>query len=160
MSRKFRLATLLKIRERERDQAGQAVSDALIAIAKMDDAKRDIDEQNRAMDELRKQSSNGLISLGQILDAQRYQLVLAAQAAHIAQDRSLLVQELERRQAKLLKCQQSVKSLQKLRDNRFAAEDELALKKEHERLDEWSNTRVASTSAESTAAESATPAHL
>ena len=127
MSRKFRLATLLKIRERERDQAGQAVSDALIAIAKMDEAKRDIDQQNRAMDELRKQSSNGRISLGQILDAQRYQLVLAAQAAHIAQDRSLLVQELERRQAKLLKCQQAVKSLEKLRDNRFAAEDELAL---------------------------------
>lgn len=160
MSRKFRLATLLKIRERERDQAGQAVSDALIAIAKMDEAKRDIDEQNRAMDELRKQSSNGLISLGQILDAQRYQLVLAAQAAHIAQDRSLLVQELERRQAKLLKCQQSVKSLEKLRDNRFAAEDELALNKEQERLDEWSNTRVASTSAENTVAESATPAGL
>ncbi|MBM3965891.1 MAG: flagellar export protein FliJ [Planctomycetes bacterium] len=160
MSRKFRLATLLKIRERERDQAGQAVSDALIAIAKMDDAKRDIDEQNRAMDDLRKQSSHGLISLGQILDAQRYQLVLAAQAAHIAQDRSLLVQELERRQAKLLKCQQSVKSLEKLRDNRFAAEDDLALKKEQERLDEWSNTRVASTSAQHAANESATPAHL
>ena len=160
MSRKFRLATLLKIRERERDQAGQAVSDALIAIAKMDEAKRDIDQQNRAMDELRKQSSNGRISLGQILDAQRYQLVLAAQAAHIAQDRSLLVQELERRQAKLLKCQQAVKSLEKLRDNRFAAEDELALKKEQERLDEWSNTRVASTSAQTTVEESVARASL
>jgi flagellar export protein FliJ len=143
MPAKFRLATLLKIRESERDIAGRDVQDALLAMQRMDEAKQEIDRTNREMDQVRKRASIGQMSLTQLLDAQRYQMVLAAQAAHIEANKSQLQQELTRRQAKLLKCQQAVKSLEKLRDNRIAAAEQMEFVRDQNRLDEWSATQSA-----------------
>ena len=140
---KFRLATLLKIRERDRDIAAKAVQDVRLAIEKLDEAQRDIDDANQQMNEARKQSSFGAINLRQILDAQRYQMVLSAQAAQIADHKSKLNQELERRQFALVQSQKAVKSLEKLRDQRVQAADVHALAKQQERLDEWSSIRHA-----------------
>ncbi len=136
-----RLATILKLRQKQRDQAALAVSDARNAIERLDEKLREIDQQNRIMDALRKQSSTGTIDLGQILEAQRYQLVLAAQASHIASDRSLLIQELERRQAALLQCQQSVRAIEKLQENQLRADEDAAQRRDQHNLDEWSQTR-------------------
>ena len=140
---KFRLATLLKIREQERDMAAKAVQDVRMAIEKLDNAQLEIDQANRQMNEARKESSYGAINLHQILDAQRYQMVLAAQSAQIADHKGKLNQELERRQFALIQSQKAVKSLEKLRDQRTQAADLLALAKQQERLDEWSSIRHA-----------------
>ena len=140
---KFRLATLLKLRERDRDIAAKAVQDVRLAIDKLNERQREIDESNRSMDQFRKQASNGAINLHQILDAQRFQMVLSAQTAQIADHQGKLSQELERRQIALIKCQQAVKSLEKLRDQRDEAATVNALAKQQERLDEWSNIRHA-----------------
>lgn len=140
---KFRLATLLKIRERDRDIAAKAVQDVRLAIEKLDEAQRDIDDANQQMNEARKQSSFGAINLRQILDSQRYQMVLSAQAAQIADHKGKLNQELERRQFTLVQSQKAVKSLEKLRDQRAQEADVHALAKQQERLDEWSSIRHA-----------------
>ena len=140
---KFRLATLLKLRQRDRDIAAKAVQDVRLAIEKLDNAQLEIDEANRQMNEERKQSSFGAINLHQILDAQRYQMVLSAQSAQIADHKSKLNQELERRQFTLVQSQKAVKSLEKLRDQRAQAADVSALAKQQERLDEWSSIRHA-----------------
>lgn len=140
---KFRLATLLKIRERDRDIAAKAVQEVRLAIEKLDNAQRGIDEANRQMNDARKQSSFGAINLHQILDAQRYQMVLSAQSAQIADHQGKLNQELERRQFALLQSQKAVKALEKLRDQRAQAADIQALAKQQERLDEWSSIRHA-----------------
>ena len=140
---KFRLATLLKIREQERDMAAIALQDVRMAIEKLDNAQLEIEQANRQMNEARKESSYGAINLNQILDAQRYQMVLAAQSAQIADHKGKLNQELERRQFALIQSQKAVKSLEKLRDQRTQAADLLALAKQQERLDEWSSIRHA-----------------
>ncbi len=140
---KFRLATLLKIRERDRDTAAKAVQDVRLALEKLDNAQREIDEANRLMSDARKQSSFGTINLHQILDAQRYQMVLAAQSAQIADHKGKLNQELERRQFALIQSQKAVKSLEKLRDQRSLTADLHALARQQERLDEWSSIRHA-----------------
>ena len=140
---KFRLATLLKIREQERDMAAKALQDVRMAIEKLDNAQLEIEQANRQMNEARKESSYGAINLHQILDAQRYQMVLAAQSAQIADHKGKLNQELERRQFALIQSQKAVKSLEKLRDQRTQAADLLALAKQQERLDEWSSIRHA-----------------
>ena len=140
---KFRLATLLKIREQERDMAAKALQDVRMAIEKLDNAQLEIEQANRQMNEARKESSFGAINLHQILDAQRYQIVLAAQSAQIADHKGKLNQELERRQFALIQSQKAVKSLEKLRDQRTQAADLHALAKQQERLDEWSSIRHA-----------------
>ncbi|MFY8199168.1 MAG: hypothetical protein ACOVLE_00750, partial [Pirellula staleyi] len=104
----FRLATLHKLRERDRDVAGKAVQEVRGALEILDERQREIEKSNRSMDAYRKQASTGAINLQQILDAQRFQMVLAAQAAQIAEQQGTLRQELERRQFALLKCQQDV----------------------------------------------------
>ncbi len=140
---KFRLATLLKIRERDRDIAAKAVQDVRLALEKLDNAQLEIDEVNRQMNDARKQSSFGAINLHQILDAQRYQMVLAAQLAQIADHKGKLNQELERRQFALMQSQKAVKSLEKLRDQSSQSADLHALARQQERLDEWSSIRHA-----------------
>lgn len=139
----FRLATLHKLRERDRDVAGKAVQEVRGAMEKLDERQREIEESSRSMDAYRKQASTGAINLQQILDAQRFQLVLAAQAAQIADHQGTLRQELERCQFALLKCQQAVKSLEKLREQRDDTALTLELGKQQERLDEWSSIRHA-----------------
>ncbi len=152
---KFRLATLLKLRERDRDLAAKAVQDVYLAIGKLDAAQQEIDETNLQMNEARKQSSSGSINLNQILDAQRYQMVLAAQSAQIADHKGKLNQELERRQFALVQSQKAVKSLEKLRDQRSQAADVHALAMQQERLDEWSSIRHAMTAIREVADRSA-----
>jgi flagellar export protein FliJ len=95
------------------------------------------------MDEYRKQASHGAVNLYQILDAQRFQMVLAAQLDQIADHQSKLKQELERREFTLLKTQQAVKSLEKLKEQRDHATEVHALAKQQERLDEWASIRHA-----------------
>lgn len=143
MAHQFRLATLLRLRERERDVAAKALQDVRLAIERLDDALREINDTSRSMDQIRKQASQGAIAIQQVLEAQRFQMVLAAQESQIKQNLGLLHQELERRESALLKCQQSVKSLEKLKSQRFAAADTLAMAKQQERLDEWSSIRHA-----------------
>lgn len=140
---KFRLATLLKLRQRDRDLAAKAVQEVHTAIDKLKEAQREIDQSNREMDDYRKQASHGAIDLHLILDAQRYQMVLAAQSAQIADHQGKLKQELERREFKLLQAQQAVKSLEKLKDQRDQAAETHAMAKQQERLDEWSSIRHA-----------------
>lgn len=143
MAHQFRLATLLRLRERERDVAAKALQDVRLAIDKLDDALREINDTHRSMDQIRKDASQGAIAIQQVLEAQRFQMVLSAQESQIKQNLGLLHQERERRESALLKCQQSVKSLEKLKTQRIAAADTLAMSKQQERLDEWSSIRHA-----------------
>jgi flagellar export protein FliJ len=142
MSQPFRLKSVLKIRCRERDQAGKDVADANAAISVLDSKLSEIELEERGMESLRRQFSSGAVMLSQILDAERYQLVLAAQREHILRDRSLLVQELERRQAKLVIKQQAVKVLEKLEQTHQQRVAEMQLRQEQFVLDEWSQVKT------------------
>jgi flagellar export protein FliJ len=143
MTDTFRLTSVLKLRRRARDQAGKEVAEANVAIRLLDAKLQEIDEQDRSMDKLRRKSSNGQIDLGQLLDAQRFQMVLAAQRTHIERDRSLLLQELDRRQRKLVVCQQAVRSLEKLEEQHVIRLEERSRATEQSRLDEWSQVQHA-----------------
>ncbi|MFN6161899.1 MAG: flagellar export protein FliJ [Planctomycetota bacterium] len=142
MTQTFRLDSVRKLRQRERDQAGKDVADAVAAIALLDTKLSEIAMQQRQLESLRRDFSQGSISTNRMLDAERYQLVLAAQHAHVSGDRSLLVQELDRRRAKLVIRQQAVKALEKLEqrhDERFAEEQR---KRQQLLLDEWSQAQT------------------
>lgn len=142
MNQPFRLKSVLKIRRRERDQAGKEVADATAAIAVLDSKLSEIDSEQRSMESIRRQFSSGQVLLNQILDAERYQLVLAAQREHILRDRSLLAQELQRRQAKLVMRQQAVKALEKLEQSHHERVAEAQLRREQMVLDEWSQVQT------------------
>lgn len=142
---KFRLATLLRLRERERDNASKEVQDAVRAIEKIEVAKQDLLVQNEQMNAIRKQSSHGSVEMRQLLDAQRFQMLILGQVQQLDQTLGELNQELQRRELKLLRCQQNVKSLEKLNEHRQSEEERLLWSKQQERTDEWASVRFAST---------------
>lgn len=144
MNKPFRLESVLKLRSRERDFAGKEVADAKAAIALLDSKLQEIAIEQRQMEMRRRPASDGKVSLNQILDAERYQLVLAAQYSHLLNDRSLLVQELERRQANLVTRQQAVKALEKLKQVHHDQAADLLLKREQSAMDEWSQVQHSS----------------
>ena len=123
--------------------AAKAVQDVRNAIAKLTERENEIHASNREMDEYRKQASHGAVNLHQILDAQRFQMLLLSQAQQLDQTLGELGQELQRRELKLLRCQQNVKSLEKLKEHREDEAERLLWSKQQERTDEWASVRFA-----------------
>ncbi|MCU0711124.1 MAG: flagellar export protein FliJ [Pirellula sp.] len=140
---KFRLATLLRLRERERDRASKEVQDAIMAIEKINTAKQGLLAQSEQMNAIRKQFSTGNVEMRQLLDAQKFQMLLLTQVQQLDQTLGELRQELQRRELKLLRCQQNVKSLEKLREHRDEEAERLLWSKQQERTDEWASVRFA-----------------
>lgn len=140
---KFRLATLLRLRERERDRASKEVQDAIMAIDKIKTAKNGLLAQSEQMNAIRKQFSTGTVEMRQLLDAQKFQMLLLNQVQQLDQTLGELGQELQRRELKLLRCQQNVKSLEKLKEHREDEAEKLLWSKQQERTDEWASVRFA-----------------
>jgi flagellar protein FliJ len=128
---KFRLATLLKLREATRDERRAELAQAYRA----DDVLRDHSEQVQTeLNSLREQCRNaagpGTIDLDRLIEAQRYEIILKAQQRHLNEQRGRLAAEIERRRVALLAANREVRVLEKLREHQ--AEQ---YKQEENRLD-------------------------
>ena len=143
MAPTFRLATVLRLRERERDQAAQDLDQVHRAIAIIDERTQEIQREHRRMDDERQQASQGAIAVHRLLDAQRYQLILVGQLQHISQQRQQLLQEQERREKVLVTKQQAVKTLEKLKQKHQEEEMHIQQLRQQSRIDEWSVLREA-----------------
>lgn len=143
MAAPFRLATVLRLRERERDRAAQDLDQVQRAIAIVDERANEIQTEHRRMDLERQEASQGQVAIHRLLDAQRYQLILLGQLQHVSQQRQQLVQEKERREKILVTKQQAVKTLEKLKE-KHQEEDRLVQQlRQQSRIDEWSVVREA-----------------
>lgn len=144
MSFHFRFDSILQLRCRERDFAASEVEEVQRAISLVETQLEETQSELNELAEQRKSASTGNVAVGNLLDFQRHQLVLIGNSQHLRQQISTLEQEKTRREIKLTKAQQAVKSFEKLREQ----QDEEAQRQEalrlQTRLDEWSNTRVIS----------------
>lgn len=143
MAAHFRLATVLRLRERERDQAAGEVEQVHRAIAIVDGRIEELQSEYRQMDDFRQDASIGAISIHRLLDVQRYQLVLTGQIQHAKQQREQLLVELRKREAKLTAIQQKVKVLEKLKEKHLEDDRILQQARQQARIDEWSSIREA-----------------
>ena len=143
----FRLATLLKLRERLRDERRGQLAEAL----KLDD---DLRSRVRVLDEelrgaLRLQAPEpGAINVDRLLDATRYELVLRAEHGQLRAQQAALAAELEKRREALAAADREVRALERLRETRreqFLLEQEAKAAKE---MDEVAMQRYAAEVAE------------
>ncbi len=114
-----------------------------MAIDKIKTAKNGLLAQSEQMNAIRKQFSTGTVEMRQLLDAQKFQMLLLNQVQQLDQTLGELGQELQRRELKLLRCQQNVKSLEKLKEHREDEAEKLLWSKQQERTDEWASVRFA-----------------
>lgn len=144
MSMPFRFDSILKLRLRQRDAAAMAVDEVVRAVRVIDDQLADLKQEISTLDGERKQSLTGTVAVAQLMEIQRHQLMLLGNVQYLNQQRGKLIQEKTRRDYALLKAQQALKSLEKLREKRLSEAETIEAASVQSRLDEWSNTRVVS----------------
>ena len=114
----FRLTTLLRLRERDRDDCRAALAEAFrVDDALSGGAGRPVQQQ---LDELqalcRRTAGPGPVDVEQLLESRRYQMTLRGELASLQQQRQAVAAEIERRRQALVEANREVRVLEKLRD--------------------------------------------
>ncbi len=128
---KFRLATLQKMRESERDQRraelGQAYEAESILKNQYDEIRN---EQLSLLDESREAAGPGAVNIDFLLMRQRHDILLRFQQSQINEKQKQVAEEIARRREALVQANREVKVLEKLREKQLERHQ-----KEEERID-------------------------
>jgi flagellar protein FliJ len=133
----FRLSTLLKLRERARDERRTALAEAF----KVDDVLRvrlgGVEEELERMRNLCRTSAGpGRINVDRLVEAQRYELTLRSQQMQLRRQRETVAAEIERRRQALIEADREVRVLEKLRDRQAEEHRQEEQRRDVKRLDE------------------------
>lgn len=134
---KFRLATLLKLREATRDERRGELAQAYRA----DEVLQGYLEQTQSelgelKEQCRKAAGPGMIDIDQLIEAQRYEVILKAQQSHLNEQRERLAAEIERRRVALLAANREVRIMEKLREHQAEQHKQEENRLDIKRLDE------------------------
>jgi len=140
----FRLATLLKLRERARDERRAQLAQAYQAEAILGQ------EQQRVADDLallqqqsREAAGPGTLDLDRLLDARRFEAVLLVQQQDLQKKQKLLEAEIDRRRQALVEANREVRVLELLRERQLQRHREEESRREMKLLDEVAGRRAA-----------------
>ncbi|MBN2477100.1 MAG: flagellar export protein FliJ [Pirellulales bacterium] len=141
---KFRLATLLQLREAARDERRSELAE----VYRLDELLQErLDDVLRQLGSLRGQcrrvAAPGAIDVDQLVEAQRYELTLRSQQKLLEQQRLTVTDEIERRRQVLVDANRDVRVLEKLRDKQSRRHREEEGRREIKQLDEVAGQRVA-----------------
>lgn len=115
---RFRLATMLKLREATRDERRSALAEAYRADEILQGYQENIQQELAAVHRTYRQAVGpGPVEVDPLLDAQRYELTVKVQMQHLDQQRARLLEEIERRREALVYADRDVRILEKLREN-------------------------------------------
>jgi flagellar export protein FliJ len=138
MTKPFRLATLLKLREATRDERRGALAEAFRAEAVLAENIRGVDEELASLaGDYRQATLPGRIDVDRLLDHQRREALLAAQKSEYLRQRELVLAEVERRREALAQADRDVRMLEKLREKQALADAEDAARAAAKQLDEF-----------------------
>lgn len=134
---KFRLATLLKLREAARDERRTELAQAYRA----DDVLHGYLQQVQAdlsdlKEQCRKAAGPGTIDIDELIETQRYEIILKSQQRHLNEQRGRLAAEIERRRVALLAANREVRVLEKLRERQIEQHNLEEYRLDIKRLDE------------------------
>jgi flagellar export protein FliJ len=136
---RFRLLSIQRLRERERDQAAQALQQAQLAKQKLLDQISQLESENQQQVAARSQASTGVVDVQRVIDTQRYQLTLLERVRFIQGNVKLIDEEIEKRRAKLVVCEQGVRALEKLEEHGRENWINEQSARSQSRLDEWAS---------------------
>jgi flagellar FliJ protein len=114
---KFRLATLLRLREETRDQRRTMLAEAYLAEQKLNERRQAIAEE--ATLAKRTGALVGAIDIDRLMTANRYDLALKAELHVLDEQSKLLAPEIEKRRQALVAADREVRVLEKLRETQL-----------------------------------------
>ncbi len=146
---RFRLDAVLRLRREERDRRRQELAAALAAEQLLAaELSRVQAERLQLQQYMTQAAAPGQVPVENLLDARRYELVLAAQEKHLQEQRSKLAAEIERRRQVLVQADTAVKVLEKLRERRLTQHKQEEARRLARQADELVTMRISSTQKE------------
>jgi flagellar FliJ protein len=134
---KFRLSTLLQLRETTRDECRTELAQAYRADEIVEqEQERIATEVAKLEQENRTAASPGELDVDRLLEARRYSLVLGAQEKQAVAQRQAIAEETERRRRKLVEANRQVRVLEELRGRQQSRHREDENRAEIKLLDE------------------------
>lgn len=134
---KFRLESLIKLREAERQQRRTELAEAFHAESLLRRQAEQLEQDIRDMEKRsRVISSPGRVHVDRVLDTHRYKLMLKSQIMMLGQKEAQLQTEIERRRAALATADRDVRVLEKLRERKKEEHDAAEQHRELKQLDE------------------------
>lgn len=131
----FRLQTLLRLREAARDERREQLAE----VMRIDDALRKqlaelegLQSEARALQRL----GVGRVDVDRLLEAQRYEAVVALEILHVERQRAAVAEEMNKRRDALVEADREFKVLEKLREKRLQEHGAEVLAQEMKVLDE------------------------
>ena len=137
---KFRLATLLRLRESARDQRRSQLAEAYQAEEAILEQRRQVsDALADLMRECREVAGPGELDLDRLLDARRYEVTLRAEHRDLTEKHEAVRAEVDRRRQALVEANRSVRVLELLRDRQLEQHREREKLRQIKELDEVAN---------------------
>ena len=134
---RFRLKTLLQLRENERDERRSRLADAQQAENIVNQRIYELDAD---LDRLRAQAAQrsrpGRMDVDALMELQRYELLLKAERQATVQQRELVAAEVERRREALVAADREVRVLERLRETQQQRHRQTEERQERKVLDE------------------------
>ncbi len=137
--RPFRLATLKRLREAERDRRRSDLADALAAEQLLCEKIDRLSHEASAWQRQVRHAGSGRLDVDQLAQANRYRWLMTAQRQQLLSQRERLQAEIERRRAALVEADRELKAVEKLEQRHQHAEQAWLLRQEQKRLDEIGN---------------------
>ncbi len=113
---RFRLTTLMRLREQTRDERRAKLAEAYAAEQVLRDRRAMIDRELANTALLQKRSASGAVNVDSLLDVHRYQMVLKAEQQVVEKQSEMLATEIEKRRQALVAADREVRVLEKLRE--------------------------------------------
>jgi len=140
---KFRLATLLRLREATRDERRAVLAEAYRA----DDVLREHldrlgEELGRLQTQCRQAAGPGTVDVDRLVEAQRYEVTLRTQQNRLSEQREAVRAEIDRRRQALLAADRDVRLLEKLREKQAWRHRQEENRREIKQLDEVAGQRA------------------
>jgi flagellar FliJ protein len=134
---KYRMATLLRLRESARDERRIQLAQAYRAEEMLRSRQQQVAEELVALaGRIRTAAGPGAVDVDRLLDAQRFELVLKARQQQLAAQQEQIRAETQRRRQALVEANREVQVLEKLRERQFQRWRDEENRRETRRLDE------------------------
>ncbi len=144
---KFRLETLKRVREARRDEQRASLAEAFHAEQVLVESQAELAAEAESLRELRRSATAGeYMNVNQLLEAQRYELLLKAQGQELTKQAILLTTETERRRRLLVEADRNVRALERLDERHHDEFKRRQQRNESKQLDEIATNRWHKTS--------------
>lgn len=137
---KFRLATLLRLREADRDERRGELAEAYQADEIMENQQKEL-EANLAELVLmcREAAGPGTVDVDRLVETQRFEILIRAQRQQLIEQRQEVAVEIERRRQNLVEANREVHVLEKLEQRQMQRHREEEGRREMKVMDEMAS---------------------